>query len=178
MAVVAPDFVHVVLGQKWHAAVPVLQFLSLAGVGSTLQTLNWSTVQAMGRPGVMLRFRLFSAPVTLVAFAIGLHWGVVGVAASFAVSRFVVTPVSTFITCRTLGCSPRYVGGEALVVFLAVIMAAAVAVARLGLVHGGVPAWARLAAVVPFGIAVYGGLLLLFAPRVIGELRMLARRGA
>jgi O-antigen/teichoic acid export membrane protein len=178
MAVVAPDFVPVVLGQNWKPAVPVLQFLSLAGVGATLQTLNWSTVQAMGRPGVMLRFRLFSAPVTVLAFVIGLHWGVVGVAASFAVSRFVVTPVSTFITCRTLGVSPGYVRGEALVVGLALVMAAAVAVARLGLVHAGVPAAVRLAVVVPFGIAVYGGLLLLAAPTVVGELRSLAHRRA
>jgi O-antigen/teichoic acid export membrane protein len=176
MAVVAPDFVPVVLGHKWEPAVPVLQFLSLAGVGATLQTLNWSTVQAMGRPGVMLRFRLFSTPVTLAAFAIGLHWGVVGVAASFAISRFVVTPVSTFMTCRTLGCSPGYVRGEAFVVFLAVVMAAVVAVARLGLVHAGVPAGARLVIAVLLGTVVYGGLLLLFAPRVVGELRMLAHR--
>jgi PST family polysaccharide transporter len=132
----------------------------------------------MGRPGVMLRFRLFSTPVTLVAFAIGLHWGVVGVAASFAVSRFIVTPVSTFITCRTLGVSPVYVRGEALVACLAVVMASAVAMARLGLVHAGVPAAARLAIVIPFGIVVYGGLLLLFAPRVVGELRTLAHRRA
>ena len=106
MAVVAPDFVPVVLGEKWIPAVPVLQFLSLAGVGTTLQTLNWATTQAMGRPGVMLRFRLFSTPVTVGAFVIGLHWGVVGVAASFAISRFIVTPVSTYITCRTLDVSP------------------------------------------------------------------------
>lgn len=179
MAVVAPDFVPVVLGHKWHAAVPVLQFLSLAGVGTTLQTLNWSTVQAMGRPGVMLRFRLFSGPVTVLAFAIGLHWGVAGVAASFAVSRFVVTPVSLFVTCRTLGCSPAWaVRGEALVVFLAVLMAGAVALARVGLVQVGVPAAARLAAVVPLGLAVYAGLLLVAAPNVMGELRSLARRRA
>ena len=57
-------------------------------------------------------------------------------------------------------------------------MAAAVAVARIGLVHAGVPAAARLAIVVPFGIVVYGALLLLFAPRVVGELRMLAHRRA
>ena len=45
MAVVAPDFVPVVLGQKWDPAVPVLQWLSLAGVGTTLQTLNWATAR-------------------------------------------------------------------------------------------------------------------------------------
>ena len=178
MAVIAADFVPVVLGQKWDSSVPVLQWLSLAGVGTTLQTLNWSTTQAMGKPGVMLRFRLFSTPVTVLGFVIGLHWGVVGVAASFAITRFIIAPPQTYITCRTLGVSPAFVRGEALVAGLAVVMAAAVAVARLGLVHAGVPAAARLAIVVPFGFVVYGGLLLLFAPRVVGELRMLARRRA
>ena len=178
MAVVAPDFVPVVLGQKWDPSVPVLQWLSLAGVGTTLQTLNWATCQAMGRPGVMLRYRMFSAPVTVLGFVIGLHWGVVGVAASFAITRFLLAPIQTHITCRTLGVSPRFVRGEALVIGLGVAMAAAVALARLGLVHIGVPAGARLAIVVPLGIVVYGGLLLLFAPRVVGELRMLAHRRA
>ena len=174
MAVVAPDFVPVVLGQTWVPAVPVLQWLSLAGVGTTLQTLNWATTQAIGRPGVMLRFRLFSTPVTLLGFVIGLHWGVVGVAASFAITRFILAPIQTYVTCRTLGCSPWFVRGELLVVCLGVGMAAVVAAARLGLVHAGVPAAARLAIVVPLGIVVYGGLVLLFAPRVVGELRTLA----
>jgi O-antigen/teichoic acid export membrane protein len=177
MAVVAPDFVPVVLGDKWRAAVPVLQFLSLAGVGSTLQTLNWSTVQAMGKPGVMLRFRLFSTPVTLLAFAIGLHWGVVGVAASFAISRFVVTPVSTVVTCRTLGCSPVWaLRGEVVVTCLALVMAGVVALSRIGLVHAGLSAGLRLAVVVPLGVVVYFGLLLVATPNVVRELRSLAHR--
>ena len=176
MAVIAPEFVPVVLGQDWDAAVPVLQLLSLAGVGATLQTLNWSTMQAMGRPGVMLRFRLFSTPVTVVAFVIGLHWGIVGVAASFAISRFLVTPVSTYITLRALGVSVGFVRDEGLVVGLALIMAGVVELARLGLVHAGVPAAAVLAIVVPVGVLVYGGLLLVVAPAVVSELRVLVRR--
>lgn len=176
MLVVAPAFVPVVLGDQWIAAVPVLQWLSIAGVGTTLQTLNWASTQAMGQPGVMLRFRAWSTPVTVAAFAIGLHWGVVGVAASFAISRFVLQPFNTYITLRTLGVTPGYLRGEGLVVSLAAGMAAAVAVARLGLVHVGVSNAAQLAVLVPFGAAVYGGLLLLFAPRVMSELRMLAHR--
>jgi len=102
-----------------------------------------------------------------------------GVAASFAVSRFVVTPVSTTITCRALGCSRIWgVRGEALVVCLALVMAVAVALARLGLVHLGLPAGARLAALVLLGIVVYGALLLVWAPNVIGEFRSLIRRRA
>src|SRR5207344_3243940 len=67
-----------------------------------------------------------------VPVIIGLHWGVVGVAASFAITRFILAPIQTHITCRTLGVSPRFVRGEALVVGLGVAMAAAVGVARLG----------------------------------------------
>jgi hypothetical protein len=63
-----------------------------------------------------------------------------------------------------------------LVVGLALIMAGAVEVARLGLVHAGVPAAAVLALVVPFGVLVYGGLLLVAAPAVISELRVLVQR--
>jgi hypothetical protein len=55
-------------------------------------------------------------------------------------------------------------------------MAAAVFVVRFGLVHAGLSNAAQLAILVPLGAVVYGGLLLLFAPRVISELRMLARR--
>jgi O-antigen/teichoic acid export membrane protein len=80
MVVVAPDFVPVVLGQKWHAAVPVLQLLSLAGVAQSVQTLNWSVLQAVGASGRLLRFMAFSTVITVGAFALGLRWGVVGVA--------------------------------------------------------------------------------------------------
>jgi hypothetical protein len=57
-------------------------------------------------------------------------------------------------------------------------MAIAVALARLGLVHLGLPASARLAALVLLGIVVYGALLLVWAPNVIGEFRSLIRRRA
>ncbi|MDX6490223.1 MAG: hypothetical protein QOD43_468 [Gaiellaceae bacterium] len=177
MAVIAPDFVPVVLGHKWHAAVPVLQLLSLAGVAQSFQTLNWSTVQAMGRAGVMLRVRLFSAPLTLAAFAVGLHWGVVGVAGLYALARFIILAVSTVVTCRTLRFPILTVVRESsLIAALSVAMAVAVYVARIGLVHAGLPAGARLPALVVIGVVVYGALVVWRAPELIGEIRSLVRR--
>ena len=176
MAVVAPDFVPVVLGQRWDAAVPVLQLLSVAGVATTLQTLNWSTVQAAGRPEVMLRLRLFSVPLTIAAFAVGLRWGVVGVAGLFAVARFIVLPVSAAVTCRTLGCSLAWaLRGEAVVAALSVVMAASVYLVRIGLVDLHVSAATRLGLVVALGIAVYAGLTARLAPVLVSELRSLGR---
>jgi len=176
MAVVAPDFVPVVLGHKWHAAVPVLQFLSLAGVATTLQTLNWSVLEALGRPEVMLRLRLFSVPLTIAAFALGLRWGVVGVAGLYAAARFVILPLSTVVTCRTLRCSiARGIRGEVLICALALIMAATVWLARYGLVRERVAAGERLAALVLLGLAVYAGLVAWRANAVMAELGSVLR---
>lgn len=176
MAVIAPDFVPVVLGHKWHAAVPVLQLLSLAGVAQSFQTLNWSTVQALGRAGVMLRVRLFSAPLTLAAFAFGLRWGVVGVAGLYAAARFIILAVSTVVTCRTLTFPIlRVVRESTLVAALSLAMALAVYSARIGLVHGGVAAGVRLPALVAVGAAVYVALIAWRTPDLLVEIRSLVR---
>lgn len=177
MAIVAPDFVPVVLGHRWHEAVPVLQLLSLAGVAQTLQTLNWSAVQALGRPGVMLRLRLIWTPLTVAAFAVGLYWGVVGVAGLFAIVRYVITAVSSIVTARVLRLSlVASWRPEALVVALSLVMALCVWVTRLVLVHENVPAPLRLGLLVCEGAAVYIGLLVWRAPDLLRELRSLLHR--
>jgi O-antigen/teichoic acid export membrane protein len=160
MAVVAPDFVPVVLGHKWEPAVAVLQLLSLAGIATSLQALNWSAMQAMGRPEVMLRLRLISVPLTIAAFGIGLHWGVVGVAGFYAAARFVVLPLNIALTCRALRCSVlRAIRGEILITAFALIMAGAVWVLRVGLVRAQVAPAERLVVLVLVGFAVYTALV-------------------
>jgi O-antigen/teichoic acid export membrane protein len=172
MFVVAPDFVPVVLGAKWHAAVPVLQFLSLAGVSQSVQSLNWATMQSIGRAGTSLRLRLFSVPLILVAFAVGLRWGVVGVAGLYAAARFIILPVSVFVTGRALGYPLRlFVRNISSVYAHCIIMAACVYAARIGLVHSGFPAAPRLVVLVLFGTLVYVGIIAWREPNLIKELR-------
>ena len=177
MFVVAPDFVPVVLGGKWHAAVPVLQFLSLAGVSQSVQSLNWATMQSLGRAGTSLRLRLFSVPLTLVAFALGLHWGVVGVAGLYAAARFIILLVSVTVTCRAIGYPLRLFGRRiSSVAGHCLVMTICVYAARVGLVHAGVSAPARLVLLVVFGTAVYGGIIAWRDPGLVRELRGLAAR--
>lgn len=176
MAVVAPDFVPVVLGSKWDAAVPVLQLLSVAGAIQSFQTLNWSCVQATGRAEVMLRFRLFSTPLTLAAFAVGLRWGVVGVAGLFAAARLVALAVNTVVTCRVLRCPLlRAVRGDAGPALMSIGMALAVEAERHGLVAAGLPAAARLAVLVLSGLVVYLALVRVLAGDLLVEARALVR---
>jgi O-antigen/teichoic acid export membrane protein len=176
LAVVAPDFVPVVLGHRWHKAIPVLQLLCIAGLSQTLQTLNHSMLQALDRAGALLAFMIFSATVTVSSFAIGLHWGVVGVAAGFAAARTGVLPVFTTIVSRA---AQTRVSAFALsvrpVLEVSAAMGALAYVVRLALVHAGVAAGLRLALIVAVGAVSYVGLLVLREPSLGREISDLVK---
>jgi O-antigen/teichoic acid export membrane protein len=178
MAVVAPDFVPVVLGEKWVAAVPVLQFLCLAGVAQSFQTLNWSVLQAVGDSGRLARFMLFSTLVTVGAFVAGLHWGVVGVAGLYAAARLIVGVAYNWTTCRRVGLPFLDCGrGVARVMSLALVMALAAYGSRQGLIAAGAPAAVRLVVVVVLGAAVYVLLVRWWAADILEQIvRMLRPR--
>lgn len=178
MVVVAPDFVPVVLGEKWIAAVPVLQLLSLAGVAQSVQTLNWSVLQAVGASGRLLRFMTFSTAVTVSAFVVGLHWGVVGVAGFYALARVIVGVVYAWTTCRRIGLPQLdYARGIARIARLAFPMAVLSYLVRIGLVSAGVPAGWRLLLVTAFGAVVYFLLVRWRAPDLLAEIRRMLLPG-
>jgi O-antigen/teichoic acid export membrane protein len=178
MLVVAPDFVPAVLGERWSDSVPVLQLLCWAGILQGVQLLQWSVLQARGRAGTMLRFAFASTIVNVGAFAIGLEWGIVGVAAGFAIARTIMVPVITHLTARELGLRlgdfPRALWT---VVQASAAMVAALLLARYGLIEAGVPAGVRLAVLVVLGVLSYAGWLLWRAPDVMRELRTLRAGG-
>jgi O-antigen/teichoic acid export membrane protein len=171
IAVVAPEFVPVVLGPRWHEAVPVLQLLSIAGVAQTYQTLNWSVMQARGKSGLLLGFMVFSTAVTVSAFVFGLQWGVVGVAASYAIARWIVLVGNTWLTSRvSLLSSVAFLRSHADLAAIALVMAAAVYGARVAL-DGAVPQAVLLVLLTLLGIVVYLALVALFARDVIVDIR-------
>lgn len=178
MVVVAPDFVPVVLGEKWLPAVPVLQLLCLAGVAQSVQTLNWSVLQAVGDSGRLLRFMSFSTLITVGAFVIGLRWGVVGVAGLYAVARAVVGVAYAWTTSRRVGLPLLdYARGVARVARLALPMAVLTYGLRLELVALGVPAGLRLVVVTVVGSAAYLLLVRWRAPDLLEQIsRMLVPR--
>jgi O-antigen/teichoic acid export membrane protein len=178
IAVVAPEFVAAVLGDRWSAAVPVLQVLAWVGLLQSLQGLNTAILTAIDRTSTLVRYSVVFLGAHLLAFTVGLHWGIVGVAVCYAISTSLVEPLYAWLTARALGVSPfllvRAVGGIAQA---AVGMAAGVLAAQLVLVHAGVGAGPRLAVEIAVGIAVFLPLCTWRAPEVNAELRRLTGRG-
>lgn len=176
-ALVAPEFVSVVLGGKWSAAVPVIQILACVGVLQSIQRLNSSVLQARDRTEVLLRFSFVAAGANVVAFVIGLRWGIVGVAACYAASNAVLQPLYMWLTARTVGISLleclRNVAGVAQA---SALMAAAVIGTRFILEAEGTGAPLRLGLLVAVGVVAFTLACLWRAPTIVADLRALTRR--
>ena len=172
LVVVAPDFVHVVLGERWASTATLIQILSWVGMMQAIQILNVDILQALDRTSTVFRYTICYCTAHITAFAIGLHWGVVGVATAYAISSTFVEPALTWLTSRALGVSfwtvPRALFGVAQA---GVLMAATVLVTRLLLIDAGAGALARLVVCVATGVIVYGVLCVWRVPELRAEVR-------
>jgi O-antigen/teichoic acid export membrane protein len=156
LAVVAPDFIAVTLGDKWAAAAPLVQILAVVGIIQSLQSISTDILQARGQTRTVFRFTLLFSTSHILAFVIGLQWGVKGVAAAYAISSILVEPVYTVLTARAIGASVwRVVGGVRGVFEAGLIMLAVVFGVRAGLVDVGVPTFPRLVLCILAGVLVF-----------------------
>jgi O-antigen/teichoic acid export membrane protein len=176
LAVVAPDFVHIVLGPEWRAATPVIQALALVGALQSLQTLNSAILQAVDRTRTLLRYSFVFFGAHAVAFVVGIQWGILGVAVCYAGSSCIVEPLYAWLTARALEIPVwSFFRGVAGVAQAAIAMALVTVAGRMALEAAGVSAAARLVLTIGLGAAVLVPLVLWRAPEVADELRRLRR---
>jgi|tagenome__1003787_1003787.scaffolds.fasta_scaffold20987768_3 O-antigen/teichoic acid export membrane protein len=173
LVVVAPEFVTVVLGDQWSSMVPVLRILAWVGLLQSLQTTNGDILQALDRTSTLLRYTILFFMAHLVAFVVGLHWGIVGVACGYAVSSTVVEPLYASITARALGIQLRTVlRGLSGVAQATLVMLFAVLGVRL-LISPELSPFLRLAVMAGVGIVVYLPVCIWRAPELVAEARRL-----
>ena len=103
LMVVAPDFVHVVLGSRWAAAAPVLRILAPLAVAQSLAALASTTLLARDRTKTIFRCSVVNTIVVVSAFIIGLRWGIIGVAAAFACVSIPMAGVLVYLAANALG---------------------------------------------------------------------------
>lgn len=91
------------LGERWAPAAPIFYWLTLTGLIQPIAVSTGWLYLSSGRSGAMFQYGVFSAVITLTGFAIGLHWGAVGIAASLFITAAGRLPV-LFVWC-TIGTS-------------------------------------------------------------------------
>jgi O-antigen/teichoic acid export membrane protein len=94
--VVTDQFVAAVLGPKWLAVAPVLKILCPVGMMQSIGTTVGNIYTSTGNTKIMFLWTLATTPVFLIAFALGLFWGIQGVAACYAV----VSTILIFLAIR------------------------------------------------------------------------------
>lgn len=173
--IVGPTLVHVVFGARWGAAVPVLRLLCIGGLAASLASLNLNILQSQNRPGTALRFNIFYSGASIVGFAVGLHWGVVGVAASVAIVRTALLPLNVLLSCRVVGVSiARYYRTFRGVTEATLAMGAAVVALGAALPSNFSPP-VSLVIQMATGVTIYFAMLALREPALVAEVRRLRR---
>ncbi|RAK56964.1 lipopolysaccharide biosynthesis protein [Phenylobacterium deserti] len=88
----APAVFTLLLGERWLPAAPIFAWLGVAGLHQPMMaTLAWLFL-SQGRGGDFFKYGLVTTVVTVAAFAIGLRWGAVGVAAAYAAAEYLKLP--------------------------------------------------------------------------------------
>lgn len=169
LALVAPLAVSVVFSAKWLPAVPVIRVLTIAGFLRLLTTFWPTGLEATGKPGLRLRLSMFSVGLYLPAFVVGLHWGIIGVAAGYLVATIVLMPIVYRYVSQAIGMTVRDVWAALnATVIGCTIMAAVVATLMWVLEgHAHLPEVVVLIILIAAGAVTYAAALWLIDPQVI-----------
>lgn len=84
----------VLLGPKWGEAAPVLSLLAVAALVHTLNSASYWVYISKGITGSLFRFNLVSVLIKVACLLVGSIWGVLGVAAGYALAALVSWPIS------------------------------------------------------------------------------------
>jgi O-antigen/teichoic acid export membrane protein len=98
VSVTAPDVVRIVFGSKWAGAIPVIRILAPTCALMSVQGLADAVLQAVGAMRTYLWMCGLSFALNLVAFVVGIQWGLVGMATAFGISTLGFMAVYLTIT--------------------------------------------------------------------------------
>ncbi|HEX5045996.1 MAG TPA: lipopolysaccharide biosynthesis protein [Gammaproteobacteria bacterium] len=134
ISAVAGEFVEVALGEDWEAVVPTLQAIALIAPLRMLATLLATALSAVGRADVELVNTLVSLAVAIVAFGLGVRWGLQGLTAAYVMAVGVSFALNFPRTVRIVQISARDIVNATRSTFLAgALMLVCVNAARAGL---------------------------------------------
>lgn len=179
LALVAPEAVRLVYGEKWLPVVPILLWLSVAGVTQPIYNTNGWLFKAAGKAGLYF----FVTLVNALALALAFFWGVKGGALQVAMAYGIVMGVVLLLPVMWLAHRAAGLSLSASAKILLpvaaclIVMAAAVWVAGQGLAAAGA-AW-MTSLVVKVGAGVFAYTLaaaVLLRPMLVNDLMPMLRR--
>jgi PST family polysaccharide transporter len=177
LIIFAEDAFSILLGPQWAAAVPIFQWLGVAGLSQMMtSTLGWLFL-SQGRGGDFFKIGLFSALTTVASFVIGLPWGPLGVAVAYTITYYIALVPATFWSSGRRGPVSTHDLVTTIIPHVAATGVSAVTMASIWRVIN-LPSLLGCAGLVTLSYLAYGLVLLLFRGKreILSEnLKMLNR---
>jgi PST family polysaccharide transporter len=165
-----------VFGDAWRGAVEPMQILACVGLSQAVLTTVGPVFLACGRADWQLRWGVGSSFVVIGSFALGLQWGIVGVAACYAVASVAMAPLSIHLAGRLLDFSILdFLRALVAPAGASLFLAAAWGASDLGLQALDAPAAVKLAVCTAAALGAYFGSLRLLWPAELARARELLR---
>lgn len=99
---IAPEFIMVVYGKKWGPAIFVIRVLCFTGMCQSIGTTVGTIFLSCGRPDLQFKWSIFAVPLICIAIAIGLKWGINGVAVSYTAAELCLWLLSHVIANKLI----------------------------------------------------------------------------
>lgn len=168
-AAIAPDFVAICFGPQWNASGPVMAALGLMVGASTLNYFLTPVLIAAGYPRYLLYFFIATLIGNVLFTLASLPFGLTFVAASQTVRAYLGLPLSLGFLKKTIALAPfRAIAGVIEPLLAAFVMGGIVFALRVYALDD-LSAVIRVAIVVPIGVAIYVGALLLFGRKFLKD---------
>lgn len=169
--VVSRPFVLTVFGTRWEPVVLLLTILAPVGLVQSLGTTVGGIYLAKGKTRLLFQWSVFAGLVVLLAFAVGLQWGVVGITACYALASLLLLYPSLSIPLRLIGLTVAHVWRH---LWRTLLCGALMAFAVLGIetwLGDRLSPLATLLLLISVGAALYASLSLLVNRAQLVELR-------
>lgn len=170
LVVVAEPLITVVLGAQWRQSAPVFQLLAIFAVGQLLDELTVWLLVSRGESRRLLRAILITSPIIIAGYAIGLPFGIRGVALAGSLAMLATQPYMLKVAFRNSPLTLLRTGRAIVLPICTSLLAGGVAELTLRMLHPETSAAQMLIAGAAFAAMLCASLLL---PQIRAEVDLL-----
>lgn len=174
LAAAAPELIGLLFGAKWAPSVPVMRIFAITGLIQSVLFVPGIGMKALGKPSWRLAITTLITAANLIVFFVTVQWGIVAVAAGFALVNLALAPLTLAAARRLIGSDARTTALQILPAFVASMVMGAV-VLGLGYLLEDLRLVVRVVIMVGVGMGVYLLVLRVIAQRLISEAVEVAR---
>lgn len=172
LAMTADQFVPLVFGRHWIAAVPCVQGFCALGLLASIGVLQSSLIRSQGNANLWFYYLATKQAVTLLYVVLFAPWGISALMLALVIENYLLWPVSVYAVSRLLRMPVLdYLATFALPAVATLAMFLAVTWIRTKL--GGMSPTLELATTVAVGALTYMAVIALFGRRHLGEIHAL-----